>query len=87
MWCSSHNAPLRLQEVPADCVVLSSSDEAQLCHVETANLDGETNLKLKFAFEGTAGVHTADELVHFEERWVEAGWRVGGGRRLALGWF
>ncbi len=69
-------APLALsvvQEIPADCVVLSTSDEAHLCHVETANLDGETNLKLKYAFEGTKTVHTADQLIDFEERcaaWV-----------------
>lgn len=29
-----------LQELPADLIVLSTSDEANLCHVETANLDG-----------------------------------------------
>ncbi|KAL0327062.1 UNVERIFIED_CONTAM: Phospholipid-transporting ATPase 10 [Sesamum angustifolium] len=32
---------------PADLVLLSSSYEDAVCYVETMNLDGETNLKLK----------------------------------------
>ena len=50
-------------------MVLATSDEAALCHVETANLDGETNLKIKFAFDGTKTVTTADQLMDFEDRW------------------
>ena len=34
-------------DVAADAVLLASSDEAACAHVETANIDGETNLKLK----------------------------------------
>ncbi len=59
---------VRSQEVPADCVILSTSDEGHICHVETANLDGETNLKLKNAFQGTQTAHTADQLSDFEHR-------------------
>ncbi|EPS63370.1 hypothetical protein M569_11415, partial [Genlisea aurea] len=39
---------------PADLVLVSSSYEDGICYVETANLDGETNLKVKHALEATA---------------------------------
>lgn len=34
-------------QIPADVVVLSTSDPDGACYVETKNLDGETNLKLR----------------------------------------
>ncbi|XP_057517399.1 putative phospholipid-transporting ATPase 9 isoform X2 [Amaranthus tricolor] len=38
---------------PADLILLSSSYDEAICYVETTNLDGETNLKLKQALEVT----------------------------------
>lgn len=37
------------QEIPCDLVVLSTDSPDGRCHVTTANLDGETNLKVIFA--------------------------------------
>ncbi|KIX96727.1 uncharacterized protein Z520_07446 [Fonsecaea multimorphosa CBS 102226] len=39
------------EPVPADIVVLSTSDPDGACYVETKNLDGETNLKVRQALQ------------------------------------
>ncbi|GKB33464.1 probable phospholipid-transporting ATPase 4, partial [Tanacetum coccineum] len=41
------------QFFPADLLLLSSSYEDGICYVETMNLDGETNLKVKRSLEST----------------------------------
>lgn len=47
------------QETPADCVLISSSDPQGSAFVQTAQLDGETNLKLLNAPALTGGVTTS----------------------------
>lgn len=37
------------EEVPSDIIVLSTSDNDGACYIETKNLDGETNLKVRTA--------------------------------------
>lgn len=38
-------------EIPADIIILATSDEDNCCYVETKNLDGETNLKVRQALK------------------------------------
>ncbi|KAI9006896.1 hypothetical protein DFJ74DRAFT_689733 [Hyaloraphidium curvatum] len=46
--------------VPADCVVLSSSEQDGMIFVETRNLDGETNLKVRRSPIMTVNHHMRD---------------------------
>lgn len=41
---------------PADLILLSSSEPQGICYIETSNLDGETNLKIKSASTVTGDV-------------------------------
>ncbi|KAF1995514.1 phospholipid-translocating P-type ATPase [Amniculicola lignicola CBS 123094] len=47
---------------PADIVLLASSEPEGLCYIETANLDGETNLKIKQGIPETANLVSPAEL-------------------------
>ncbi|KAI8508816.1 Phospholipid-transporting ATPase IA [Branchiostoma belcheri] len=51
---------------PADLIIMASSEPQGMCYVETSNLDGETNLKIKQALAQTATILTIEELSKLE---------------------
>ncbi|CAD6185628.1 unnamed protein product [Caenorhabditis auriculariae] len=51
---------------PADLLIISSSEQQGVAYIETSNLDGETNLKIKQALELTANVTSSEELSRFQ---------------------
>ncbi|KAJ9049422.1 aminophospholipid translocase [Entomophthora muscae] len=53
------------ENFPADLVLLSSSEPEGLCYIETSNLDGETNLKVKQALTETAELVSPQQITHF----------------------
>ena len=49
-------------QIPADIVVLSTSDPEGMCFVETKNLDGETNLKPRKSISATSNVISEEDM-------------------------
>ncbi|KAG1457835.1 hypothetical protein G6F46_009262 [Rhizopus delemar] len=49
------------QDIPADIVILSTSETDNICYVETQNLDGETNLKQRQGLPGTANIESEQD--------------------------
>lgn len=56
------------QPFPADLVMLATSEPEGLCYIETANLDGETNLKVKQAIPETAHLVNPSDLSRLSGR-------------------
>lgn len=52
------------EQVPADIIVLSTSNADNLCFVETKNLDGETNLKVRKPLKATSRISSEEDLEH-----------------------
>lgn len=50
---------------PADMALLSSSDPLGIAYIETSNLDGETNLKIRQALDCTSDLITTAAIKNF----------------------
>lgn len=62
---------LNEESFPADILICATSEEENVCYVETKNLDGETNLKSRNAVQGLTYLRSADacadrENAHFK---------------------
>ncbi|XP_075419671.1 phospholipid-transporting ATPase IB-like [Tenrec ecaudatus] len=51
------------QYLPADILLVSSSEPQSMCYIATANLDGETNLKIRKAVPQTANMQRRKQLL------------------------
>ncbi|XVF44122.1 hypothetical protein PTKIN_Ptkin02bG0095200 [Pterospermum kingtungense] len=51
---------------PADMLLLASTNPDGVCYIETANLDGETNLKIRKALERTWDYLTSEKACEFK---------------------
>ncbi|CAB1349841.1 unnamed protein product [Coregonus sp. 'balchen'] len=56
------------QHLPADMVIVSSSEPQAMCYTETSNLDGETNLKIRQGLPLTVGLQSLEELMGLSGR-------------------
>jgi len=50
------------EPIPADIMLLATSENDGLCFVETSNLDGESNLKIKTALSETAAIFEGPDI-------------------------
>jgi phospholipid-translocating ATPase len=51
-------------QVPADIVVLSTSEPDGLCYLETNNFDGETNLKPRKSLKAMSSLRSEEDVKH-----------------------
>ncbi|MEE6462130.1 hypothetical protein FKM82_001508 [Ascaphus truei] len=54
--------------IPADIILLSSSEPQAMCYIETSNLDGETNLKIRQGLPLTADMKDINTLASLSGR-------------------
>ncbi|XP_060784080.1 probable phospholipid-transporting ATPase IA isoform X1 [Neoarius graeffei] len=54
--------------IPADTILLSSSEPQGMCYIETSNLDGETNLKIRQGLQVTSEIKDIDSLMRLSGR-------------------
>jgi len=51
---------------PADLLLLSSSEPMAMCYIETANLDGETNLKIRQGLPTTSNLTSTHDILSLQ---------------------
>ncbi|XP_019484036.1 PREDICTED: phospholipid-transporting ATPase IA [Hipposideros armiger] len=56
------------EHLPADLISLSSSEPQAMCYIETSNLDGETNLKIRQGLPITSDIKDIDSLMRISGR-------------------
>ncbi|XP_069058332.1 phospholipid-transporting ATPase IB [Pleurodeles waltl] len=56
------------QHLPADMIILSSSEPQAMCYIETSNLDGETNLKIRQGLPVTSSLQSTEDLMKLTGR-------------------
>lgn len=54
------------QRVPADMVLLRTSESSGTCFIRTDQLDGETDWKLRVAVQTTQGLRSDKDLMHLD---------------------
>jgi len=57
-------------QIPADMLILATSGKDNECFVETKNLDGETNLKMKYGLHQTQAIRNEADLNRFYLRFI-----------------
>uniref|UniRef100_A0A8B9TIG2 Phospholipid-transporting ATPase n=1 Tax=Anas platyrhynchos TaxID=8839 RepID=A0A8B9TIG2_ANAPL len=56
------------EHLPADLISLSSSEPQAMCYIETSNLDGETNLKIRQGLPLTSDIKDIESLMRLSGR-------------------
>ena len=56
------------EQIPADMILLSTPEEDGIVYIDTCNLDGESNLKVKQALKATAKLTSEEQLNNIEAK-------------------